>query len=83
MRCSPARRMNLARRVLFFVSGIPTCGQSVCNRSRRGLRSAERPNDAKHMEQLLEQYGCVGLEGFLRVTHALSATSSKSSQKGS
>ena len=26
----------------------------------------------KHMEQLLEQYGCVGLEDFLRVTHVLS-----------
>jgi len=33
------------------------------------------------MEQLLEQYGCVGLEGFLRVTHALSATSSKVRKK--
>jgi hypothetical protein len=33
------------------------------------------------MEQLLEQYGCVGLEDFLRVTHALSAASSKVRKK--
>ena len=33
------------------------------------------------MELLLEQYDCVGLEGFLRVTHALSAASSKVHKK--
>ena len=35
----------------------------------------------RHMELLLEQYDCVGLEGFLRVTHALSAASSKVRKK--
>ena len=36
------------------------------------LEKRRAPKRRKHMEQLLEQYGCVGLEGFLRVTHALS-----------
>ena len=36
------------------------------------LEKRKTPKRRKHMEQLLEQYGCVGLEGFLRVTHALS-----------
>lgn len=30
------------------------------------------PKHRKHIEQLLERYGCDDLEGFLRVTHALS-----------
>ena len=36
------------------------------------LEKRRAPKRRKHMEQLLEQYGCVGLEGFLRVTRALS-----------
>ena len=36
---------------------------------------------APKRRKLLEQYGCVGLEGFLRVTHALSAASSKVHKK--
>ena len=36
------------------------------------LEKRKAPKHRKHIEQLLEQYGCVGLEGFLRVTHALS-----------
>ena len=36
------------------------------------LEKRRAPKRRKYMEQLLEQYGCVGLEGFLRVTHALS-----------
>ena len=46
-----------------------------------GLQSLRAPKRRNHMEQLLEQYGCVGLEGFLRVTHALSAASSKVRKK--
>ena len=72
MRYSPARRMNLARRVLFFVSGTLTCGQSSLQSLTAWLEKRRAPKRRKHMEQLLEQYGCVGLEGFLRVTHALS-----------
>ena len=45
------------------------------------LEKRRAPKRRKHMEQLLEQYGCVGLEGFLRVTHALSAASSKVRKK--
>ena len=81
MRCSPARRMNLARRVLFFVSGTLTCGQSGLQSLTAWLEKRRVPKRRKHMEQLLEQYGCVGLEGFLRVTHALSAASSKVRKK--
>ena len=29
------------------------------------LEKRRAPKRRKHMEQLLEQYGCVGLEGFL------------------
>lgn len=36
------------------------------------LEKRRAPKHRKHIEQLLEQYGCIGLEGFLRVTHALS-----------
>ena len=36
------------------------------------LEKRKAPKHRKHIEQLLEQYGCIGLEGFLRVTHALS-----------
>lgn len=36
------------------------------------LEKRKAPKHRKHIEQLLEQYGCVDLEGFLRVTHALS-----------
>lgn len=32
------------------------------------LEKRRAPKRRKHMEQLLEQYGCVGLEGFLRVS---------------
>ena len=45
------------------------------------LEKRRAPKRRNHMEQLLEQYGCVGLEGFLRVTHALSAASSKVRKK--
>ena len=45
------------------------------------LEKRRAPKRRKHMEQLLEQYGCVGLEGFLRMTHALSAASSKVRKK--
>ena len=36
------------------------------------LEKRKAPKHRKHIEQLLEQYGCIGLEGFLRVAHALS-----------
>ena len=36
------------------------------------LEKRKAPKHRKHIEQLLEQYGCISLEGFLRVTHALS-----------
>ena len=36
------------------------------------LLRRKAPNHRKHIRQLLEQYGCDDLEGFLRVTHALS-----------
>ncbi len=36
------------------------------------LEKRKAPKHRKHIEQLLEQYGCAGLEGFLHVTHALS-----------
>ena len=36
------------------------------------LEKRKAPKHRKHIEQLLEQYGCIGLEGFLCVTHALS-----------
>lgn len=45
------------------------------------LEKRRAPKRRKHMELLLEQYDCVGLEGFLRVTHALSAASSKVRKK--
>ena len=67
MRCSPARRMNLARRVLLYTDLRPIGLQSLT----AWLEKRRAPKRRKHMEQLLEQYGCVGLEGFLRVTHAL------------
>ena len=77
MRCSPARRMNLARRVLLYTDLRPIGPQSLT----AWLEKRRAPKRRKHMEQLLEQYGCVGLEGFLRVTHALSAASSKVHKK--
>ena len=77
MRCSPARRMNLARRVLLYTDLRPIGPQSLT----AWLEKRRAPKRRKHMEQLLEQYGCVGLEGFLRVTHALSAASSKVRKK--
>lgn len=36
------------------------------------LEKRKAPKHRKHIEQLLERYGCIGLAGFLRVTHALS-----------
>ena len=36
------------------------------------LEHRKAPKHRKHIRQLLEQYGCDDLEGFLRVTHALS-----------
>ena len=36
------------------------------------LRGRQAPKHRKHIEQLLERYGCRALEGFLNVTHALS-----------
>ena len=36
------------------------------------LEKRKAPKHRKHIEPLLERYGCVGLEGFLHVTHALS-----------
>ena len=36
------------------------------------LEKRKAPKHRKHIELLLEQYGCTGLEGFLRVAHALS-----------
>ena len=77
MRCSPARRMNLARRVLLYTDLRPIGLQSLT----AWLEKRRAPKRRKHMEQLLEQYGCVGLEGFLRVTHALSAASSEARKK--
>ena len=77
MRCSPARRMNLARRVLLYTVLRPIGLQSLT----AWLEKRRAPKRRKHMEQLLEQYGCVGLEDFLRVTHALSAASSKVRKK--
>ena len=36
------------------------------------LLRRKAPKHRKHIRQLLEQYGCDGLEGFLQVTYALS-----------
>lgn len=36
------------------------------------LEHRKAPKHRKHIQQLLEQYGCDDLEGFLEVTHALS-----------
>ena len=36
------------------------------------LEQRKAPKHRKHIQQLLEQYGCDDPEGFLRVTHALS-----------
>lgn len=36
------------------------------------LEQRKAPKHRKHIQQLLEQYGCDDLEGFLQVTHALS-----------
>lgn len=36
------------------------------------LERRKAPKHRKHIQQLLEQYGCDDLEGFLRFTHALS-----------
>ncbi len=36
------------------------------------LDHRKAPKHRKHIQLLLEQYGCDDLEGFLRVTHALS-----------
>ena len=36
------------------------------------LDQRKAPKHRKHIQQLLEQYGCDDPEGFLRVTHALS-----------
>ena len=36
------------------------------------LEGRRAPKHRKHIEQLLEQYGCRTLEGFLQVSHALS-----------
>jgi len=36
------------------------------------LEMRKAPKHRKHIQQLLEQYGCDDLEGFLQVTHALS-----------
>ena len=36
------------------------------------LERRKAPKHRKHIQQLLEQYGCDDLEGFLRVTHAVS-----------
>ena len=36
------------------------------------LERRRAPKHRKHIQQLLEKYGCDDLEGFLRVTHALS-----------
>ena len=36
------------------------------------LEQRKAPKHRKHIQQLLEQYGCGDLEGFLQVTHALS-----------
>ena len=77
MRCSPARRMNLARRVLLYTDLRPIGPQSLT----AWLEKRRAPKRRKHMELLLEQYDCVGLEGFLRVTHALSAALSKVRKK--
>lgn len=37
------------------------------------LKQRRSPKHRKHIKQLLEQYGCDDLEGFLHTTHALSA----------
>ncbi len=36
------------------------------------LEHRKAPKHREHIRQLLEQYGCDDLEGFLQVTHALS-----------
>lgn len=36
------------------------------------LEKRKAPKHRKHIQQLLEQYGCEDLEGFLRITHGLS-----------
>ena len=36
------------------------------------LEQRKAPKHRRHIQELLEQYGCDDLEGFLRVTHALS-----------
>lgn len=36
------------------------------------LEQRKAPKHRRHIQQLLEQYGCDDIEGFLRVTHALS-----------
>ena len=36
------------------------------------LEQRKAPKHRKHIQQLLSQYGCDDIEGFLRVTHALS-----------
>ena len=38
------------------------------------LEGRRAPKHRKHIEQLLEQYGCRTLEGFLQVSHALPST---------
>ena len=40
------------------------------------LERRRAPKHRKHIQQLLEKYGCDDLEGFLRVTHALSLNDS-------
>ena len=36
------------------------------------LDRRKAPKHRKHIEQLLERYGCTELDGFIRVTHAVS-----------
>ena len=36
------------------------------------LARRQAPKHRRHIKELLERYGCDDLEGFLRVTHALS-----------
>lgn len=36
------------------------------------LNRRKAPKHLKHIEQLLERYGCADIDGFIKVTHAVS-----------
>ena len=72
MRCSPARRMNFGEESAILREWYTDLRPIGLQSLTAWLEKRRAPKRRKHMEQLLDQYGCVGLVGFLRVTHALS-----------